>query len=138
MLMKQIKFLSMALVAVLMTACIGFKTEATVDVTVMKDGQVQKGVQVYRFNNDMGVETTMYKTNAKDIQTTNNKGVAHFDLKSPDDLDPSEVGIVDTETFHFATFDNDDHRNSLVSVKVSTGDKATATLVIEDVKDGDE
>ncbi len=128
--MKQIKFLTMALVAMLMTACIGFKTEATVDVTVMKDGQVQKGVQVYRFNNEMGVETTLYKTNSKDIQTTNNKGVAHFDLKSPEDLDPSEAGIVDTETFHFATFDNDDHRNGVVSVKVSTGDKKQVTLEI--------
>lgn len=130
--MTKIRMMIAVLVAVLMTACIGFKTEATVDVTVLKDGKPQAGINVYRYNDDMGVETSLYISNARDIQRTNKKGVAHFELKSPDDLDPSEVGIVDTETFHFATFDSDEHRNGVVSVRVSTGDKKQATITIED------
>ena len=129
--MKQIKLLGLAMLAMLAVACSPFKTEATVDVTVLKDGQPQKGVQVYRFNdNGLGEGTANYKSNAKDIVTTNDKGLAHFDLKSPEDLDPSSVGIEETKTFFFATFDNDDHRNGFVAVKVTNGDKKQVTLEI--------
>ena len=132
--MSKLRILFAAFVAVCMVSCIGFKTEATVDVTVVKDGQPQADVQVYRFNDNglSGESTTYIKSNAKDIQTTNDKGVAHFDLKSPEDLEPSDAGIVDTETFYFATYDKDDNRTGLVTVKVSTGDKKKVTLKIED------
>ena len=114
----------------MVVACSPFKTEATVDVTVLKDGQPQKGVQVYRFNDNGLGDGTVYKSNAKDIVTTNDKGLAHFDLKSPEDLDPSSVGIEETKTFFFATFDNDDHCNGSVAVKVTNGDKKQVTLKI--------
>ena len=137
--MNKIRIFFAALVAVCMVSCIGFKTEATVDVTVVKDSQPQKGVQVYRFeNNGQGESSAMYKSNAKDVQTTNDKGVAHFDLKSPDDLDPSSVGLVESKVFYFATFDKDDHRNGLTEVSVTSGDKKQVTLVIEENKDGEQ
>jgi len=121
-----------------MTACIGFKTEATMDVTVVKNGEPQKGVQVYRFNdNGLGEGTTLYKsTNAKDVKTTNNRGVVHFELKSPEDLEPSSAGIVETKNFFFATYDQDDIRNGLVAVQVSNGDKKQVTLEMEESQGG--
>ena len=131
--MKTIKILFAALLAVCMTSCIKFKVEATVDVTVLKDGQPQKGVEVYRFESNMGEETTLYKGNAKDNKTTNDKGVAHFELRSPDDMDPSDLGLVASETFYFATYDAEGSRNSFASVTVAAGDKnKPVTLVIQE------
>ncbi len=135
--MKKLRILLAAVVAVLLTACVGFKVEATVNVTVVKDGQPLKGVQVYRFNdNGFGESTTYYKSNAKDVQTTNAKGVAHFDLKSPEDLEPSDAGIVETQTFYFATYNEDDKRNAYIAVEISTGDKKQVTLEIKEDEGG--
>lgn len=124
--MKKINFLLAALVAVFMTSCM-FKVEATVDVTVLKNGEPQKGVQVYRFNDT----SYSYKSNAADAQMTNNKGVAHFDLRSPDDLDPSSLGAVERAMFYFATFNENDERTGLVEVGVATGDKKQVTIEIQ-------
>lgn len=136
--MNKIRILFAALIAVCTVSCVNFKTEATVDVTVLKDGQPQKEVQVYRFeDNGLGEGTTNYTSNAKDIQTTNDKGVAHFDLKSPDDLEPSSAGIDETKLFYFATYDKEGNRNGLVSVSVTTGDKKQVKLEIEENKDSD-
>ena len=130
---------TLMVVAGLMTSCIGFKTEATVEVTVVKDGQPQKNVQVYRFNdNGLGEGTTLYKTNAHDIKTTNGKGVVRFELKSPEDLEPSDAGIVDKQNFFFATYDDNDRRNGFVAVEVATGDKKKVTLEIIDAAGGEE
>ena len=142
--MKKIQLFLAAIVAVVMSSCVGFKTEATVDVEVTKAGKPQAGVVVYKFkDNGLGEGITLYKSNAKANATTNAGGVAHFDLKSPDDLDPSNVAGVelnDRATFFFCTYDAEDNRNGFVAVEVSTGDKKTVQLQIEDGKqsDGDE
>ena len=136
--MKKIHLILAALVAVAMTSCVKFKTEATVDVEVTKAGKPAAGVVVYKFkDNGLGEGSTLYKSNATGNETTDGGGVAHFDLKSPDDLDPSDV-VEEQATFYFCTYDAEDVRNSLVTVPVSTGDKKNVELVIEEINDGDE
>ena len=140
--MKKFYFLLAAFVAVTMTSCVKFKTEATVDVKVLKDGQPVPGAVVFKFkDNGLGAGITLYKSNASGSATADGGGIAHFDLKSPDDLDPSDVAGVelnDEATFFFCTYNADDVRNSLVTVPVSTGDKKNVELVIEEINDGDE
>ena len=93
------------------------------------------GVAVYKFkDNGLGEGTTIYKSNAKESETTNSGGIAHFDLKSPDDLDPSDVAGVensDQATFFFCTYDAEGTRNGIVTVSVKTGDKKTVQLNME-------
>lgn len=132
--MKKIQLFLAVIVAVMMTSCIKFKTEATVDVEVLKGGKaVGADVMVYKFkDNGLGGEgITLYKDNNKGIEKTNGAGVAHFDLKSPDDLDPSDV-LEDKATFYFCTYDSEDRRNGFVAVSVATGDKKTVQLKIEE------
>ena len=133
--MKKIQLFLAALVVVIMTSCVKFKTEATVDVEVLKSGKPVSGVAVYKFkDNGLGEGTTIYKSNAKESETTNSGGVAHFDLKSPDDLDPSDVAGVensDQATFFFCTYDAEGTRNGIVMVSVKTGDKKTVQLNME-------
>ena len=140
--MKKFYFLLVALVAVVMTSCVNFKTEATVDVKVLKDGKPVPGAVVYKFkDNGLGAGITLYKSNASGNATADGGGIAHFDLKSPDDLDPSNVAgleISDEATFFFCTYDAEDVRSSLVTVGVKTGDKKNVELVIEAINDGDE
>lgn len=133
--MKKIQLFLAALVVVIMTSCVKFKTEATVDVEVLKSGKPVSGVAVYKFkDNGLGEGTTIYKSNAKESETTNSGGIAHFDLKSPDDLDPSDVAGVensDQATFFFCTYDAEGTRNGIVTVSVKTGDKKTVQLNME-------
>ena len=140
--MKKFYFLLVALVAVAMTSCVRFKTEATVSVKVIKDGQPVPNAVVYKFkDNGLGPGTTLYKSNASGSAVAGGDGIAHFDLKSPDDLDPSGVAGVelnDEATFFFCTYNADDVRNSLVTISVKTGDKKNVELVIEEINDGDE
>jgi len=134
--MKKIQLFLVAIVAVMMTSCVKFRTEATVDVTVIKDGKPVADIVVYKFkDNGLGEGTTLYKSNASGNETTDAAGVAHFDLKSPDDLDPSDVvgvELSDQATFYFCTYDAEGTRNSLATVSVKTGDKKNARLVIEE------
>ena len=106
--MKKIQLFLAAIVAVMMTSCLNFKTEATVDVEVTKAGQPVEGIEVYKFkDNGLGEGTTIYKSNATTFVKTNAAGIAHFDLKSPDDLDPSNVAgleVNDEATFFFCTY----------------------------------
>lgn len=140
--MKKFYFLLAAFVAVTMTSCVKFKTEATVDVKVIKDGQPVPGAVVFKFkDNGFGEGITLSKSNASGSATADGGGIAHFELKSPDDLDPSDVAGVelnDEATFFFCTYNADDIRNSLVTVGVKTGDKKNVELVIEEINDGDE
>ena len=134
--MRKIQLFLVAIVAVMMTSCVKFRTEATVDVTVIKDGKPVADIVVYKFkDNGLGEGTTLYKSNASGNETTDAAGVAHFDLKSPDDLDPSDVvgvELSDQATFYFCTYDAEGTRNSLATVSVKTGDKKNARLVIEE------
>ena len=138
--MKKIQLFLAAIVAVAMTSCVNFKTEATVDVEVTKAGKPEAGVVVYKFkDNGLGEGSTLYKSNNSGSAKTNAGGVAHFDLKSPDDLDPSNVAGLDLEdkaTFYFCTYDAEGTRNGIVTVSVKTGDKKTVQLVIEENKQG--
>lgn len=140
--MKKFYFLLAAFVAVTMTSCVKFKTEATVDVKVIKDGQPVPGAVVFKFkDNGMGEGITHSKSNASGSAVADGGGIAHFELKSPDDLDPSDVAGVelnDEATFFFCTYNADDVCNSLVTVGVKTGDKKNVELVIEEINDGDE
>jgi hypothetical protein len=136
--MKKFYFLLVALVAVAMTSCVRFKTEATVDVKVIKDGQPVPNAVVYKFkDNGLGPGSTLYKSNASGNAVADGGGIAHFDLKSPDDLDPSDV-VEEQATFYFCTYDAEDVRNSLATVVVKTGDKKNVELVIEEINNGDE
>lgn len=122
--MKKFQFLLAALVAVLMSSCAQFKTEATVDVTVMKDGKTQAGVLVYKAVAHGDIGGGYYKENYKDAPVkTNLSGVAHFELKSPDDFAPSSVGAQDEITVYFAVFDAQDECLAYESLKVKTGEK---------------
>ena len=140
--MRKIQIFLAAIVAVMMTSCVRFKTEATVDVQVTKAGKPVDGVMVYKFkDNGLGEGTTLYKSNASGSAKTNAGGIAHFALKSPDDLDPSDIAGVefkDEALFFFCTYDANDVRNGIVSVRVKTGDEQTVNLVIEDRPSGDE
>ena len=140
--MRKIQIFLAAIVAVMMTSCVRFKTEATVDVKVTKAGEPVAGMMVYKFkDNGLGEGTTLYKSNASGSAKTNAGGIAHFALKSPDDLDPSDIAGVefkDEALFFFCTYDANDVRNGIVSVRVKTGDKHTVNLVIEDRPSGDE
>ena len=101
--MKQIKLLGLAMLAMLAIACNPIKTEATVDVTVLgQDNQPVAGVMVARFNNS----SSAYFTNADEKHETNAGGVAHFELKTLEDLGPAQY---DNEGayFTFRAFDKD-------------------------------
>ena len=139
--MKKFQLFLAAMVAVMMTSCVKFKTEATVDVEVVKDGKAVSGVVVYKFkDNGLGEGSTLYKSNASGNETTDGSGVAHFELKSPDDLDPSDIaGVENTDqaTFFFCTYDAEGTRNGIVSAQVKTGDKKTLKLIMQDVESGD-
>ena len=124
-----------------MTSCVRFKTEATVDVKVIKEGKPVADVIVYKFkDNGLGEGTTLYKSNNSGTAKTDGAGIAHFNLKSPDDLDPSNVaGLeIDKATFYFCTYDSEDRRNSIVTVQAKTGDKLTVQLVIDETQDDED
>lgn len=132
--MKKIQILFAALVAVMMSACVGFKTEATVDIEVTQKGKPLVGVTVYKFkDNGLGESIANYKDNASGSAVTNAGGIAHFDLKSPDDLDPSNVAgveLTDEATFFFCTYDANGDRNATLTASVKTGDKLTLKLEV--------
>lgn len=135
--MKKIQVILAVVVALVMASCVKFKTEATVDVEVIKDGKsVGAGTVVYKFSDSgLGEGTTIYRSNATGSVVTDAAGLAHFDLKSPDDFDPSQVGgveIEDTKTFFFCTYDKEDKRNGFIAVSLKTGDKKTVKLEIKD------
>ena len=122
--MRKIQILLVALAAVVMSSCVQFKTEATVDVTVLKNGQPQAGVEVYKAVAHGDIGGSYYKENYKDAPVkTNEAGVAHFELKSPDDFAPSSVGADETITVYFAVFDAQDESLALKSLQVKTGEK---------------
>lgn len=141
--MKKIQILLAALVAVVMCSCVGFKTEATVNIKVVRNGQPLPGVTVYKFkDNGLGAGTTLFKGNASGSAVSDGGGIAHFELKSPDDLDPSNVAgleLNDAATFYFCTYDAEGTRNAIDTVLVSTGDKLTRTLEVpEGLVNGDD
>ncbi len=131
--MRKIQILLAALVAVVMSSCT-FKTEATVDVEVTKNNQPQAGVVVWKMHY-IGVGGVQYKQNYTASATTNAAGVAHFDLKSPDDFAPSSVGAQDEETFYFAVFDANEDLLGYVAQTVKTGDKLTVKLSLDEQPD---
>ena len=128
--MRKIQILLAALVAVVMSSCT-FKTEATVDVEVTKNNQPQAGVVVWKMHYK-GIGGAQYKQNYTASATTNAAGVAHFDLKSPDDFAPSSVGAQDEETFYFAVFDANEELLGYVSQTVKTGDNLTVKISIDE------
>ena len=131
--MRKIQILLAALVTVVMSSCT-FKTEATVDVEVTKNNQPQAGVVVWKMHYK-GIGGVEYKQNYTASATTDAAGVAHFDLKSPDDFAPSSVGAQDEETFYFAVFDASEELLGYVSQKVKTGDKLTIKLSLDEQPD---
>lgn len=132
--MKKIQILLAALVAVVMCSCVKFKTEATVDIKVVRNGQPLAGETVYKFkDNGLGEGTTLYKDNASGRIVSDAGGIAHFELKSPDDLDPSNVAgleLDDQATFFFCTYDANGDRNAIIGTTVKTGDKLNFTLEV--------
>lgn len=93
----------MAMLAMLAIACNPIKTEATVDVTVLgQDNQPVAGVTVCRFNNS----ASEYFTNADETHETNASGVAHFELKTLEDLGPAKYES-EGANFTFRAFDKD-------------------------------
>lgn len=138
--MKKIEVILAVVIAMVMASCVKFKTEATVDVSVVKDGKsVGSGVVVYKFGDiGLGESSTLYKSNASGKEVTDASGLAKFELKSPDDFTPSDVAgveIEETNSFFFCTYDSQDRRNGMVTVSVKTGDKKTVTLEIKDIEE---
>lgn len=123
--MKKLQVVLLTIVAITMSSCL-FKTEATVDVTVknMLGMNVGSGEIVYKFK---GTDAnTANKENAYGSAATNAGGVAHFELKSPNDFVPSDFGYDDQQTFVFCTYDNDGKKNGQAAVTVKPGDKNVA------------
>lgn len=133
--MKKVHFFLAAIVAVCLSACVQFKTEAKVDVEVTQDGKPVSGVTVYKFiDKGLGEGSTLYKTNATGSAKTNAAGIAHFDLKSPDDFSPSSVAGSESNTFYFCTYDAEDVRSGIATVTIKTGENKTAKIEIEKLK----
>ena len=134
--MKKNQILLLAFVGIMMTSCM-FKTEATVDVEVTQKGKPLAGVTVYKFNDTgLGESGTLHQENNSGKAVTNAGGIAHFDLKSPDDFAPGSVAgqeVSETNTFFFCTYDANGDRNAMVAVTLKTGDHKTARL---DVPEG--
>ena len=85
--MKQLKVICMALLALLAIGCNPIRTEATVDVTVVdQNNKPVAEVMVARFNNS----SSAYIQNADEKHVTNAEGVAHFELKTLEDLGPAK------------------------------------------------
>lgn len=124
--MKQIKFLCLAMLAMLAIACNPIKTEATVDVMVLdRNNKPAANVMVARFNNS---SSSLYLSNADEKHVTNESGVAHFELKTLEDLGPAQY---DSEGayFTFRAFDNNDEPASEeVRLWVEPGDKKSLEL----------
>ncbi len=113
------------------------------EIKVVRNGQPLSGVTVYKFkDNGLGEGTTLYKRNASGSVVSDGGGIAHFELKSPDDLDPSNVTgleLNDAATFYFCTYDAEDTRNAIVTVLARTGDKLTRTMEVpEGLVNGDD
>lgn len=130
--MRKIQILLAALVAVMMCSCVNYKTEATVDVKVTKNGQPQANIEVYKAVAHGDVGGGFYRTNYQGSPVrTDASGIAHFDLKSPDDFAPSSVGAQDEIIVHFAVFNGDDCRG-YKAVSVKTGDKKEIELPLDE------
>lgn len=134
--MKQIKVFCMAMLAMLAmlaVACNPIKTEATVDVTVLdQNDKPAAGIMVGRFNNS----SSAYLTNADEKHETNAAGVAHFELKTLEDLGPK--GYDDEGAyFKFRAFDKDGETISDEGkIWVEPGDKKSLTLKLNPVDQG--
>lgn len=131
--MKQIKVFCMAMLAMLAVACNPIKTEATVDVTVLdQNDKPAEGIMVGRFNNS----SSAYLTNADEKHETNAAGVAHFELKTLEDLGPK--GYDDEGAyFKFRAFDKDGEAISDEGkIWVEPGDKKSLTLKLNPVDQG--
>lgn len=119
------KMLFFAMLAVLAIACNPIKTEATVDVTVVdQNDKPAAGVMVGRFNNS----SSMYLQNADEKHETDASGLAHFELKTLEDLPPageSKEGAY----FTFRAFGKDDEvASDEARIFVESGDKKSLTL----------
>lgn len=125
--MKKIHVVLLAIVAVVMSSCL-FKTEATVDVSVKNalGLSVGSGELVYKFKgSDVSVNN---RENASGSVATDAAGVAHFELKSPNDFVPSGVGYEDQQTFIFCTYDKSGNLNAQKAITVKPGEKKTVEL----------
>ena len=132
--MKKIQILLMAIVAMTLSSCL-FKTEATVDVTVLNPNgeKVGAGEIVYKF---IGSDkSSLYPSNADRTVATDAAGVAHFELKSPGDFVPSGLGYDDQQTFRFCTYDENNNRNGETAVTVKPGENKSIEIRQELVKE---
>ena len=131
--MKQIKLFCMAMLAMLAVACNPIKTEATVDVQVLdQNDKPAANVMVGRFNNS----SSAYLINADEKHVTNAAGMAHFELKTLEDLGPA--GYDDEgDYFTFRAFDsNDEPASEAEKIWVEPGDKKSLTLKLNPVQQG--
>jgi len=126
--MRQIKFLCLAMLAMLAIACNPIKTEATVDVTVVdQNSKPVAGVTVCRFNNS----SSAYYTNSDETHETNASGVAHFELKTLEDLGPAKYES-EGANFTFRAFDKDkEPASEEATIYVKPGDKKSLELKLK-------
>ncbi len=125
--MRKIQVLLLALAAVTMSSCL-FKTEATVDVSVknMLGISAGAGELVYKFKgSDVNINN---RENANGSVATDASGVAHFELKSPEDFVPSGVGYDDQQTFIFCTYDKNGDLNGQTAVTIKPGEKKSVEI----------
>ncbi len=123
--MKQLKVICMALLALLAIGCNPIRTEATVDVTVVdQNNKPVAEVMVARFNNS----SSAYIQNADEKHVTNAEGVAHFELKTLEDLGPAKYDN-EGDYFAFRAFGKDDEPASdEAKIFVEPGNNKKLTL----------
>lgn len=124
--MKKILMFFVAALALSLTSCKFVRTEATVDVQVLKsNGQNEgEGKLVYIFSADKDYTD---KTQAKRWMATDASGVAFFPLQSPIDFAPGWMAD-QYYTFIFAIYNANGSVADHKAVSVTNGDQKEITL----------
>lgn len=135
--MKRTKFLWLLSIVMLVASLFAFSacnksddapTDATITITVIKDGKVQSGVPVYVFRQG---SSSIIPANADKCVVTDASGVASVDLEN----------VQGQENINFGVFSGSGTNAvciGAVAATIKAGDDKTLIINVEDVKYGDE
>lgn len=130
--MKQLRVLCMAMLAMLAVACNPFKTVATVDVMVVdQNDKPVEGIIVGRF----GDHSSSFLSNADEKHMTNAAGLARFELRFLEDLGP-EGTDEESGFFTFRAFQDNDPVSDEKKIEVKMGENKSLTLKLNPVQQG--
>lgn len=127
--MKKIYYLLLMVLPLLtMTSCSdddSSETAAEVKVVVKENGALQKGVIVYMFDEEKGINSNFFRPLFADKQVvTEDDGVAAFELREVYDLDAVE----DQATLYFAVFNENESVKGKTVVTVRKGEVKTTEI----------